>query len=147
MPAAFRPGALLLDLYTASNLSGALLDRELALVGVDGELIGLLTEIRLAEPITPTALAARTGYRPTTLSDYVQRLLDRGDVARRDNPGDRRSYLLSVTEAGLARIHASSEAVRRVNHAIADRSGRSLPEFEQVVWELRTALESALAAG
>jgi DNA-binding MarR family transcriptional regulator len=107
------------------------------------ELLGLLFEIRLAEPVTPTALAARTGYPLTTLSDYVQRLVDAGEVQRDPNPEDRRSHLLSVTPAGRERIVASSQAVARVVKAIVPRLERPLWEYEDAVAELRGALTDA----
>jgi hypothetical protein len=67
MSAEFRRGALLLDLSYCAQLSWALLQRELEAEGVKAELIGLLTQIRLLEPVTPTTLTARTGLAPATL--------------------------------------------------------------------------------
>ena len=143
MAPAPRRGALILDLTTAANLASARLGRELAEMGISMELLGLLFEIRLAEPVTPTALAARTGYPLTTLSDYVQRLVDAGEVQRDPNPEDRRSHLLSVTPAGRERIVASSQAVARVVKAIVPRLERPLWEYEDAVAELRGALTDA----
>jgi DNA-binding MarR family transcriptional regulator len=117
MPSAPRRGALVLDLTTAASLAAARLGRELEALGISIELLGLLTEIRLAEPITPTTLAARTGHPLTTLSDYVQRLVDRGEVERDANPDDRRSHLLTVTPQGRERLVASSQAVAGVDRA------------------------------
>jgi DNA-binding MarR family transcriptional regulator len=140
MPPAPRRGALILDLTTAANLATARLGRELAALGISMELLGLLVEIRLAEPVTPTALAARTGHALTTLSDYVQRLEDAGEVERDPNPADRRSHLLSVTPKGRERIVASSQAVASLVKAIVPQLERPLWEYEDVVAELRAAL-------
>ena len=143
MAPAPRRGALVLDLTTAANLAAARLGRELEALGISMELLGLLTEIRLAEPITPTTLAARTGHPLTTLSDYVQRLVDRGEVQRDANPNDRRSHLLTVTPKGRERIVASSQAVASLVKVIVPQLERPLWEYEDVVAELRAALTDA----
>jgi DNA-binding MarR family transcriptional regulator len=143
MPPAPRRGALILDLTTAANLATARLGRELAALGISMELLGLLIEIRLAEPVTPTALAARTGFALTTLSDYVERLEDAGEVQRDPNPADRRSHLLSVTPKGRERIVGSSQAVAKLVKAIVPQLERPLWEYEDVVAELRAALTEA----
>jgi DNA-binding MarR family transcriptional regulator len=140
MAPAPRRGALVLDLYTAANLALAKLDRELKEIGLPLAYLGVLTEIRLSEPITPTSLAGRTGFPLTTLTDYVQQLIERGEVAREPNPADRRSHLLSVTPAGRERLVASSQAVARVVKAIVPQLERPLWEYEDVVAELRQAL-------
>ena len=143
MAPAPRRGALILDLTTAANLAAARLGRELAGMGISMELLGLLFEIRLAEPVTPTALAARTGYALTTLSDYLQRLEDAGEVQRDPNPADRRSHLVSVTPKGRERIVASSQAVAKLVKAIVPQLERPLWEYEDAVAELRAALTEA----
>jgi DNA-binding MarR family transcriptional regulator len=143
MAPAPRRGALVLDLYTAANLALAKLDRELKEIGLPLAYLGVLTEIRLNEPITPTVLAGRTGFPLTTLTDYVQQLIERGEVTRDPNPADRRSHLLSVTPAGRERLAASSQAVARVVKAIVPQLERPLWEYEDVVAELRQALTKA----
>ena len=140
MAPAPRRGALVLDLYTAANLALAKLDRELKEIGLPLAYLGVLTEIRLSEPITPTALAARTGFPLTTLTDYLQQLIERGEVSREPNPADRRSHLLSVTPAGRDRLQASSRAVARVVQAMTPQLERPLWEYEDVVAEVRAAL-------
>ena len=140
MAPAPRRGALVLDLYTAANLALAKLDRELKEIGLPLAYLGVLTEIRISEPITPTALAARTGFPLTTLTDYLQQLIERGEVRREPNPADRRSHLLSVTPAGRERLQASSRAVARVVQAMTPQLERPLWEYEDVVAEVRAAL-------
>ena len=88
-------------------------------------------------------MAARTGFALTTLSDYVQRLENAGEVQRDPNPADRRSYLLSVTPKGRERIVGSSQAVAKLVKAIVPQLERPLWEYEDVVAELRAALTEA----
>jgi DNA-binding MarR family transcriptional regulator len=143
MPAEFRRGALLLDLSYCAQLSWALLQRELEAAGVKAELIGLLTQIRLLEPVTPGVLTARTGLAPATLYDYVSRLVDEGLVERQPNPADGRSYLISTTTAGVERVHASAPAVGRAVRQILEHLDRPLEDAERFMFELRQALEQA----
>lgn len=137
-------GALLLNLTYASELARELLDRELRAEGATAEFAGLLTEIRLAEPVTPTALAARTAIASATLYDYVERMVAAGLVERIPNPRDRRSYHLRTTPAGVRRVQAVSAAVRRVHERFLDGLGLPLSEVEDAVGDLRFALERAL---
>jgi DNA-binding MarR family transcriptional regulator len=140
---AFRRGALLLDLSYCAQLSWALLDAELAAEGVKAELLGLLTQIRLLEPVTPSALSMRTGIAPATLYDYVGRLVEEKLVRRDPNPADGRSHLISTTEAGVARVQGSSPAVRRAVARIVEHLDQSLEDAERFMFELRGALEAA----
>ena len=137
-------GFLLLDLHYAAQHAAHLLREELARVGARPEWAGLLTEIRTLEPVRPTELAQRTGLAPTTLYDYLERLVAEGLVRRGPNPDDRRSFLIETTEEGVARIAAVSEAVRGVHARFAQLLGRPVEEVEGAVTELRFALEDAL---
>jgi DNA-binding MarR family transcriptional regulator len=137
-------GFLLLDLHYAAQHAAHLLREELARVGATPEWAGLLTEIRTLEPVRPTELAQRTGLAPTTLYDYLERLVAEGLVRRGPNPDDRRSFLIETTEEGVARIAAVSEAVRGVHARFAQLLGRPVEEVEGAVTELRFALEDAL---
>jgi DNA-binding MarR family transcriptional regulator len=145
VPGEFKPGRLLLDLSYCAQLSWALLQRELEAAGVKAELIGLLTQIRILEPVTPTALSASTGLAPATLYDYVGKLVDEGLVERQPNPSDGRSYHLSTTAAGVERVHDSGPAVGRAVRRIGAQLDRPVDDAERFMFELRQALEEANA--
>lgn len=147
MPDEFKRGRVLLDLSYCAQLSWALLQEELEAEGVKAELIGLLTQIRLMEPVTPTALTARTGLAPATLYDYVGRLVDEGMVVREPNPADGRSHLISTTDEGVARVHASAPAVRRAVLRMNEHLDRPLEDAEKFMFALRQALEAAQQTG
>jgi DNA-binding MarR family transcriptional regulator len=137
-------GFLLLDLHYAAQHAARLLREELDRVGVRPEWAGLLTEIRTLEPVRPTELAQRTGLAPTTLYDYLERLVAEGLVQRRPNPDDRRSALIETTEQGVERIASVSAAVRGVHERFVELLDRPVAEVETAVTELRFALEDAL---
>lgn len=140
-------GFLLLDLHYAAQHAARLLREELDRVGARPEWAGLLTEIRTLEPVRPTELAQRTGLAPTTLYDYLERLVAQRLVRRRPNPDDARSFLIETTELGVARIASISAAVRGVHGRFAELLDRPVAEVESAVTELRFALEDALNRG
>jgi DNA-binding MarR family transcriptional regulator len=137
-------GALLLNLNYAARLANEILEQEMVAVGVKPEFAGLLTEIRLAEPVRPTELVRRTGFAPATLYDYVERLLAEKLIVREPNPRDRRSHLIRTTPKGVRRVHGVSAAVRRAHERFRDELGLPLGEIEDAVGDLRFALERAL---
>jgi len=60
----------------------------------------LVAVIAEAGPISQQAIGARTLMDKVTVSRAAIALVDRELLARRGNPGDRRSHLLELTEAG-----------------------------------------------
>lgn len=140
-------GRLLLDLYASNQLAGMLLARELEAEGVQREHYGLLTEIALTGPVTPTKLAAQVGLPPTTAYDYAERLVERGHVVRRSNPRDGRSHLLEVTPEGRAVVRKGGAAVTRVVEAMIERlQGADLEALQTAMYTFRMALEEVVAA-
>lgn len=140
-------GALMLNVSYAARLSDALLFEELRAEGVKPEFAGLLTEIRIGEPLTPTALAQRTAVAPATLYDYVEQMVAEGLVERVANPRDGRSYFLQTTDAGKERVSGVSAVVRRAHARFVAELDRPLEEIEDAVGALRFALERTLNEG
>jgi DNA-binding MarR family transcriptional regulator len=66
----------------------------------------LVAVIAEGDGITQQAIGARTLMDKVTVSRAAIALVDRGLLARRGNPDDRRSHLLELTEAGRA-LHAA----------------------------------------
>ena len=91
---------LLQELYSTGLLVGLLVDEELEKAGVPHALFSFLGWIARLQPVTPGTLAAETGLPPTTIRDYVRRLVERGDVRKIPNPTDGRSYYLVLTRKG-----------------------------------------------
>jgi DNA-binding MarR family transcriptional regulator len=138
-----RPGPLL-NLFTASQLANALVQRELAAVGLRSYCLGVLHLIWLNEPVTPTALEALSGVRPTTLRDVVDGLVDRGHVRRARNPDDGRSTLLSVTDEGervsIDAMTATKRAYARLQEELEWPVERIDPQLEDPIGALQAAL-------
>ena len=135
---------LFLQLATASQYVGQVIDRELEEIGHPTYLLALLTHIRDHAPVTPSRLSAASGMPMTTLRDNTQRLVDRGLVRRVKNSDDGRSYLLVLTAAGKRTIQAADPALLRAYLALERRLGRPLEDYQQTLDEVIEALAGAL---
>jgi DNA-binding MarR family transcriptional regulator len=66
-------------------------------------------------------LAGAVGLSPSRVSRLADGLVRRGDVARGQNADDARSYLLTITEDGLARLATAwPHQVRSVRRHVLD---------------------------
>jgi DNA-binding MarR family transcriptional regulator len=61
---------------------------------------GVLRVIRQSDGLSQQALGERLGVFPSRLVALVDELERKGLVERRDNPADRRSFALRITQAG-----------------------------------------------
>jgi MarR family transcriptional regulator, organic hydroperoxide resistance regulator len=88
---------------------------------------GEVNALALLEPgavRTIAELQAATGQRASTLTGVLDRLERRGLVERRLNPHDRRSFTVTLTDAGVA-------AAKRVDETFRDLEGRVLRAVSQ----------------
>jgi DNA-binding MarR family transcriptional regulator len=138
------PRSLLLDVYAAAQLTDQLIGRELETVGVTPQLFALLSAVRIHGPISPTDLAEEIGYPFTTLTDRLDRLVERGHIRREPNPDDRRSHLVSVTPDGEALARRAGPAVKRTMSLVDRHLQLSLDDVTRAVTELHHALRDAL---
>ena len=129
MPTERRRPDLLQELYSTGLLVGMLVDEELAKAGVPQQLFSFLGWVATLQPVTPGTLAAETGLPPTTIRDYVRRLVARGDVRKTPNPADGRSYLPRADAEGSPRRRARagrrSSPRTSASHGISSGSRQS----------------------
>lgn len=145
MDAGEREADLLQELYSTGLLVGLLVDRELARAGVSQQLFSFLGWVSTLQPVTPSTLAAETGLPPTTIRDYVRRLVQRGDLRRVPNPSDGRSYFLVLTPNGQRIASRGWPAVLAAYARIARHLERPAAEHLTAARELRKAVKQALA--
>ena len=138
--------ALLQELYSSAVLVELLVGRELEAAGVPPQLFSFLGWVALLEPVTPGARAAETGMPPTTIRDYVRRLVARGDVRKQPNPADGRSYHLVLSAQGRRLMERGRPAVAAAFERLAPELERPPGEHLAAVVVLRAALRRALAA-
>jgi MarR family 2-MHQ and catechol resistance regulon transcriptional repressor len=140
-----REPDLLQEVYSTGLLVGLLVDEELARAGVSQQLFSFLGWIATLQPVTPGRLAAETGLPPTTIRDYVRRLVARGDVRRTPNPSDGRSYFLALTPSGQRLADRGWPAVVAAYARVARHLERPPAEHLAASRELRRAVKEALA--
>jgi DNA-binding MarR family transcriptional regulator len=145
-----RDPDLLQELYSTGLLVGMLVDAELAKIGVPDRLFSFIGWVTRLEPVTPGRLAAETGLPPTTIRDYVRRLVSSGVARKVPNPADGRSYHLVLTAKGRSIADRGWPAVvtayERVDRHL-DRPGREhLAEMRALREAVRLALAEATQA-
>lgn len=95
------------------------------------------------EGITISALAQLAGVRKQTMAQAVEQLERAGYIERRDDPTDRRSRLVFMTERGRAVTPVTHAAAAAVEQRWADLMGAD--ELEHVRQELKSLLEKIRA--
>jgi MarR family transcriptional regulator, multiple antibiotic resistance protein MarR len=136
---------LFLAVFRLFELTGAVVHEQLRELGIPAYLFGLLSQIRLLAPVTPSAISQTTGMATTTLRDNIQRLVDRGLVRRTPNPDDGRSYLVELTDKGELLIRAADPLLLAAYEELGRRLARPHEEYEQRLAELEAALAATLA--
>ena len=139
-----RDAALLQEAYTVGTLIELLVTAELREAGVPATLFSFLGWVRRLEPVTPGRLASETGIPPTTIRDYVRRLVERRDVRKAPNPADGRSYHLVLTAKGRRLSDRGWPAVKAAYARVAPHLERDAEEYLVFTRELREALRDAL---
>lgn len=138
---------LLQELYSAGLLVSLLVDEELANLGLPDQLFSFLGWISRLQPVTPGELAGEIGLPPTTVRDYVRRLIELGDVRKVPNPDDGRSYLLVLTPQGQERASRGWDAVMAAFSRLSRKLERPAADHLVATRELRLAARDALAEG
>jgi DNA-binding MarR family transcriptional regulator len=139
-----RPGPFL-NLFTASQLTNLLIQKELDAVGLRAPWLGVLHLVWLNEPLTPSRLEALSGVRPTTLRDAVDALIERGLVERKPNPSDRRSTFLNVTDEGERVSIEAMQATHNAYERLKPHLGWPVMEIDPRLEDLIAALQEALS--
>ena len=103
---------------TLHALSAALADLNLSAAEINA-----LANLGTGGTLNVRQLSERTGTRASTLTGLLDRLENRGYLARELDPADRRSFRLPLTEAGLA-------VAARVLAAIADLERGALSRLD-----------------
>jgi DNA-binding MarR family transcriptional regulator len=140
-----RDHRLFLEVPVASRYVVRILEHRLAPTGIPPYQLGLVTHIRHAQPVTPTAISASSGIPLTTLRDNIQRLVDAGLVRRIPHPTDGRSYRLELTPRGEVMARAADPVLAEAYAAVERLLPKPLDHYQRAIAELNHALEHALA--
>jgi DNA-binding MarR family transcriptional regulator len=136
---------LLQELYSTGLLVGLLVDEELARIGVPDQLFSFIGWVVRLEPVTPGRLATETGLPPTTIRDYVRRLVESGSARKVPNPADGRSYHLVLTAEGRRIADRGWPAVVAAFERVERHLQMPSRDHLRAMRELREAVRLALA--
>jgi DNA-binding MarR family transcriptional regulator len=122
MPLEYRGPFLLL--FAVDSQLGTLLQTTMRDCPLTPEEFAVTSVLNLSGPTRAGALAALTGLRPSSMSNYLRRFEERGLVRRRTDPADRRASLVSLTATGrretLACFPGFQAAIDAFQKALAD---------------------------
>jgi DNA-binding MarR family transcriptional regulator len=140
-----RDAELMQEAYSTGVLVALLVNEELEAVGVPHQDFSFLGWVYSLQPVTPGRLSAETGLPPTTIRDYIRRLVLRGDVRKVRNPDDGRSYHMMLTPKGRRLMDRGWPAVVAAFARVVPHLDRPAAEYVVSVRELRDALRKAVA--
>jgi len=108
------PPSLLLDLQRVTHVTLDALTRELSDLKLTASEANVLANLADGAELTASALAARVGSRPTTMTAVLDRLAGREWIVRAPHPSDRRAVVLRLTPAGRGVARTVAHAYERV---------------------------------
>jgi DNA-binding MarR family transcriptional regulator len=136
--------SILLELSTVAGLIRTLVDQ--ALAGLDArEDFLTYTLLAVFGEANPTQVAIHEGRPLTTVSDRLNRLVQRGHAERVPNPADGRSSLFRLTEKGWAVFWEAQPRFREVLEGVDGRLDMPLEEIRRAIESVERALREELA--
>ncbi|MDQ0735744.1 MarR family winged helix-turn-helix transcriptional regulator [Arthrobacter agilis] len=134
---------MLFDTWLTSRAAIALLDGALAGSGLDAEDFAVYSVLRQSGEISPGDLARWMSAPATTVSSHVKRLVARGHVRQVPHPDDRRSYRITLTDAGREVHDTAGRHFRSALTAVEQALPRPAGEVQQALRDLHTAIGAA----
>jgi DNA-binding MarR family transcriptional regulator len=139
-----RFGTVLLDLATTGTVARTLLLEYMQ--GSDaGDDFLLYTLLAVGGEPSPTALAQRMGAPLTTVSDRLNRLVERGHAERIKNPLDGRSALFRLTDEGWKALRAVQPQFVELLTNVTERLTLPVDDIRRGLQALEDALRAELA--
>ena len=105
---------MIVALHRATHATLHALGTRLAGLDLSAPDINVLANLADGARRTVGALATATATKPTTLTSALDRLARRGYLVRDLDPGDRRSFLISLTPSGEAAAQTVAAAVHDI---------------------------------
>jgi DNA-binding MarR family transcriptional regulator len=136
--------SILLELSTVAGLIRTLVDQ--ALAGLDAK-DDFLTYTLLAVfgEANPTQMALHEGVALTTVSDRLNRLVQRGHAERVPNPADGRSSLFRLTDEGWSAFREAQPRFREALMSFDSRLDMPLEDIRRAIESVERALRDELA--
>jgi DNA-binding MarR family transcriptional regulator len=136
---------ILLDVFLTNQRRKRMIEAALAETELPAEDYPVYVLVGAEGPWTPTGLARRMEMPLSTMLFRLGRLERRGHAERVPNPGDRRSYLIRLTDAGERLLGEARPAFRDYALAVERRLGSGrVDELRGALEELRDAVNAEL---
>jgi DNA-binding MarR family transcriptional regulator len=142
---AVAEGNLVLDLFVLQQRVGELMEVALSGTGVRPAEYAVYSQLGTAS-LTPREISLRLGLTASTLSGILGAIGRRGDVRRRDNPDDGRSYRVELTPAGRARLRTCRTAFRAALRELESALPRPAEELRAGLAAIDEATARAITA-
>ena len=125
---------MIVALHRATHATLHALGSRLAGLDLSAPDINVLANLADGARRTVGALATATATKPTTLTSALDRLARRGYLVRDLDPGDRRSFLISLTPSGEAAAQTVAAAVHDIERqALAAVTEADLAGFHALI--------------
>jgi DNA-binding MarR family transcriptional regulator len=116
-----KPVRYLSPVHKAGRQIGLWFENEMEGSGLLPQEGHILSYLRSYAPCPVGEVVTVFGLRGSTATSVLDRLEQRGLITRRDNPGDRRSFLIDLTATGRRAAESVQELVERIEAAIGRR--------------------------
>jgi DNA-binding MarR family transcriptional regulator len=135
--------SILLELSTVAGLIRTLVDQ--ALGGLEARDYFLTyTLLAVFGEASPTQVATYEGVPLTTVSDRLNKLVERGHAERVANPADGRSSLFRLTDAGWSAFWEAQRPFREVLDGVHERLDLPVEEIRRSIEAVERALRAEL---
>jgi DNA-binding MarR family transcriptional regulator len=114
-----KPLRYLSPVHKASRQIGLWFEKQMQGTGLSPQEGHILSYLRSYAPCPVGEVVVVFGLRGSTATSVLDRLEERNLIARRDNPDDRRSWLIDLTAAGRRMADKVNVWVKQLERAIA----------------------------
>ena len=133
---------LIAQLHKATHQVGLYIHRELSEIAISQAEAHVLSFLSARGPCSIADVHHSFGHRRSTLTSILNRLEDRGLIAREIHPDDRRSYLLRLTREGRPLASKARRTLERLEAgALSGVSEQQVAAFITVVEAIQAAAE------
>ena len=133
---------LIAHLHKATHQVGLYIHRELREIAISQAEAHVLSHLSARGPCSIADVHDSFGHRRSTLTSILNRLEDRGLIAREIHPDDRRSYLLRLTREGRPLATKARRTLERLeDEALSCVSEQQAAAFIAVIEAIQAAAE------
>jgi DNA-binding MarR family transcriptional regulator len=133
---------LIAHLHKATHQVGLYVHRELSQIAISQAEAHVLSHLSERGPCSIADVHRSFGHRRSTLTSILNRLEERGLIARAMHPEDRRSYLLRLTRDGRPVASKARKTLERLEAEALSRVGeQQVAAFIAVIEAIQEAAE------